>query len=669
MILVAAGCDSEESQTPDEEVDSLYAGPQRGETIDNRVRVEAAERLRLELGGAVLQRPAGRQVHVDAIFTEYDAHGNLRELHASGVKDGLAVVTHKETAAGMVQRFLVEHGGLWADVALVLGKDEGEPPARNGIVVAQVEHLRSPSGDVVDVVHLKQYRNGIELLDGDTIAVVWNGHLTKISGPLVGPDYDFGQTDFRTSQNSEELVVVVAEHELEARGLESVESHVASIGYSIEHRALVARVESAVYETSNTEFHRTKTVEVDLGERRVLSVTDHDGHWPTVTGSYDAYKPFAGDTTASSARLQTLPEQVTRFSASTFLPWRDEFTVNRSPVITYDANTIWGGSLGFPFNGGGSPSFAALENTDAFQVQHLSYWLQRAVRAADVNFNWWPPSNAAYKTASVVGIANVSDAVMGSLAGWAGTNGCWNQATWDNRGDVGQNPRVTCIRFRGSLNFAPGKKGTPLGVIFHEVGHAIDYKYGGGNGRANAISGACNVNTAEESWSLGETIPSLYSMMMMFHEFGTATGFTDEDGDGSANGLASLSSLGTPAHQGDSSLRCHAATGDDCAQVYSYGAALVQAYWEIALGLSCDGPEEDACYVMPDTARADQARWALFYAMKVSSRNSTFKAFTADILGYYYNAIGYDEWASRWWVFNHHGLVGPDYGYSPCHSD
>lgn len=128
-------------------------------------------------------------------------------------------------------------------------------------------------------------------------------------------------------------------------------------------------------------------------------------------------------------------------------------------------------------------------------------------------------------------------------------------------------------------------------------------------------------------------------------------------------------------HQGNSTLVCHAPTGSLCndndvpATKYEYGRALIQAYWEIAHGLNCHGPDTDPCYVMNGFPGSDQARWAYFYAMKESPRDATYREFVADILQYFNDDVGYYEYNDRWWVFNHHGLIGPDYSYTPCSFD
>lgn len=157
-------------------------------------------------------------------------------------------------------------------------------------------------------------------------------------------------------------------------------------------------------------------------------------------------------------------------------------------------------------------------------------------------------------------------------------------------------------------------------------------------------------------------------MMATLDLFSSSSKFVDADAV--AGDLKAVGSLATGAvvHRGDDDVECHGA--GNCfpsnQQEYQYGKALHQAYWEVAHGLNCDGPNSDPCYVLPDSARASEARWALFYAMKNSPKDDSYREFVADFLAYYLNSVSYTAWADRWWVFNHHGLAGTTGSYSPC---
>lgn len=195
------------------------------------------------------------------------------------------------------------------------------------------------------------------------------------------------------------------------------------------------------------------------------------------------------------------------------------------------------------------------------------------------------------------------------------------------------------------------------------MGHVIDWKYRGGWYRGNnSINGACDAGS-EEGKSLGEAIAGLYALMIYLQEFPYAQ-FTAFGTDGAQY----LTGVGNyPDHVNSTTIKCYRGPGMDCSPsgYYEYSYPLMQAYFEAARGVNCGG---DSCWVMNDGAGTDQARWALFYAMQVTPLSSSYQNFVAHFLTYYYNAVGYNQYANRWWVFNHHSLIGPKYGYSPCHA-
>jgi len=242
-------------------------------------------------------------------------------------------------------------------------------------------------------------------------------------------------------------------------------------------------------------------------------------------------------------------------------------------------------------------------------------------------------------------------------------------------GDIGQTPIISCIQYPYSDSYGIGNA-AKLGLMFHEVGHAIDNKYGSGYSRNEPISGDCTPNTSEESRPLSEAVAAIYSEVMFLDEFGDLTNFTGPNAENNALPRDFTGSRGVSVHNGDISLVCHAPTGSICNDPldpgvkYEYSRAFIQAFWEMAHGINCDGPEVDLCDVMSALSPGvSQARWAFFYAMKESSRDSTYKEFVGEILQYFSEDVGVSEWAERYWVFNHHDLYGYDHSYTPCTYD
>jgi hypothetical protein len=125
-----------------------------------------------------------------------------------------------------------------------------------------------------------------------------------------------------------------------------------------------------------------------------------------------------------------------------------------------------------------------------------------------------------------------------------------------------------------------------------------------------------------------------------------------------------------PVHTNTSDVKCWAKPGVTCVQdgssEYTYAWPLLQAYWESVHGRNCNVAPGQACGVFNDGAGADEARWAFFYAMKNSNLSAGYWTFVANFLTYYYYSVGLTQWSNRWWVFNHHRLVGTQYAGVSC---
>lgn len=121
-----------------------------------------------------------------------------------------------------------------------------------------------------------------------------------------------------------------------------------------------------------------------------------------------------------------------------------------------------------------------------------------------------------------------------------------------------------------------------------------------------------------------------------------------------------LQGAGYTVHDGPGTRACHGYVPNgsggtlDCTSFYSYNRPLIQAYWEVANARNCTS---SPCTEFNDGVGIDQARWALFDAMKKTPQNGTHRNFVSRFLDYmYYNH--YAGWANRWWVFNGYNLVG-----------
>ncbi len=578
-------------------------------------------------------------------------HGLLNQLNAVG-EEALGIIPDDITAEEFVTSFLAQTAQFW-------GLSES-----TSLKLQNIEELTSPHGHHVQVLHLDQYFDGQLVFDGSFQAIVWDHRLVQIAGQAFVPsDKYVNDTLFNT-----DAAIKAVQALGETQSLISTNK-----GLSAEWGHAVEEIQGYLVNPED-EQPQSYRFFVDPNSLEILWADLQERNYPSYTGTYRIYKPSSSSITPNASIPTDVTNGYVSINGSQVYPWQDVLT-DRSPVPVYDDTISWtscqGNSpcLGFNWNSNSIATFlnspSASSTGDNFRSQHASYWAQRAVRAGDINFNWWPPSNSNYKYSRISIITN--EGSSSDLT--TGNNGCWNKVLWrPSDGAVNANPRIPCIKFPADSNYRYGTgQAVKLNGIFHEVGHAIDVKYKSGVFRGSSISGSCDPNTSEEASSLSETIASLYSIMMMFHEFGASTSFTNS----SITNLTEMIGSGTLlAHTNDSNVRCHADPNLDCyTNKYEYGHGLLQAYFEITHGINCDGPVGESCYVMPDTARVDEARWALFYAMKNTPTNGTYRAFVSNLLNYYYYDVGEAPWNDRWWVLNHHGLVGPNYTYTPCSED
>jgi hypothetical protein len=418
----------------------------------------------------------------------------------------------------------------------------------------------------------------------------------------------------------------------------------------------------------------TYTAIVDARTGAIVDLLESSHGAAARAGRYQVTAPRSGDNSAS-VESRVVNGFVSVGADNHVIPWLDVLN-GRSPVPVYqnDPNLIWDGAFGYDWHMVANGfDFLHAPGHAYYQAQHASYWVERASRIADLNFRFFR-AHRDYEHQTVT-------TIIGTNGGtFFGSDGCWGMSVARaSDGARGQSPRVGCIRLddnksRYNAGTNVGNV-TTLGTIFHEFGHAVDWKYHGGRTRGAAVSGACDTDTAEEAGSLAEAVATLFAQTVFLNEFGAGEGFRSYDATG---GLFSDITIGSGnlagngnrlVHMNQASLQCFAAPGLDCkASKYQYGAALIQAYWEAAHGRTCHG-EDRPCTNLNDGAGTDQARWAFFFASQTTARDATYRQFVAAFLGYYFHDVSETAWNNRWWIFNHHDLVGPAYGYSPCHND
>ncbi len=613
-------------------------------SIVSRVNGIAALRRKLNATDAPeTQLQDGEQRSV--VHATYDTNGYVTGLWAFS-HEGLMRTSKDEKAEETFWRFLSENAPIFD----FRDRSPETIAASSGLHLSHSEETSDPTGKIVTTLEYRQQHHSLDIIDGTVTAIFWDDRLTSVVGPIISPDDPIGD---KTVMLDEQGAAERARNEASKRAGREMGVLPRSFGLELSSGRIVyvfRAMPISAASTAELSFGHVYTVKIDGETGNVVDWSSDQRHFNSVETSYKVYKP---QPTAATPDVQDVAT-VTGYAAldqGWLYPWQDELA-DRSPVPTYDTGVRWPGyGLGFEVRGYLDGGFVQSPGTSAFAQQHASYWAQRAARVADINFYWWPPANASNKYRKVT---VVSPCGGGGAAAFNPVN-CWDNALWR------KSDETACICAQAMNGFGyPDQSAARIHYIFHEYGHAVDWKYG------------WNSRTGAEGQSLSEAVAMLYAMMMFVHEFGTSTNFTQYNA-APINGQPSLhwfmgDAVGTYVHrENNQNLLCYKhpslPLSDDTK--YAYAGPLAQAVWESIHGLNCGSTP---CFVMNDGAGADQARWALFYAIKNSGSSGTYPQFVHNFLTYYYYSVGYNQWNNRWWVFNHHRLVGPNYGYSPCHS-
>lgn len=660
-------CDSRVEERGRDETDEGDAPTLRVAGLDTEqpfharreVAREAFERFRNELG--VPNTPShymSVEPHAMAIHLYEDSRAMPRGVWAFA-EFGLGFC--ETDCRDFVEAFIREQSGLWGLTAADIAKIE--------LVLRSDEANLSPGGRLVRTLEFDQEIEGRRVIDGGIQAVFWDQVLTSVSGMLALPTELPRQVRFL---NEDELEQAVHDN-LRIDGFGE---------YDILRRSTAVHSDLGVVMIFHVVGRTAVDVIVDSANGNILGTWSYDHGYTAVSGSYKVYKPNSGDSDTSQANEVTVSGYGS-VSGLDYYPWVDVLA-NRSPVPTYDGSGTWtsGGKLYWPDYG--SSAYTVSAGTPEFAIQHASYWAQKAIHTADINFTWWPPSDSSYTHKSITVIANAPSCNGGGSAfDWGA---CFNLDLFRSADETG----CMCLVSQPAAPY--DGDASLVSTIFHESGHAVDWKYRAATGRTGKVGTYCDPGTSEEGTSLGEAIGTLYTMMMYLQEYGTSAGFTNYDAISNAFVGLGTSFAEAVVHNDDDDLVCHAphntcggvnpcktwrpnnspaglptecSTSPPNYAVYRYAAPLLQAFWESAHGVNCDGPSP--CYTMGDGAGVDESRWALFYAMKHTGYNQTYWDFVANFLTYYYYDVDETAWNNRWWVFNHHRLVGDDLGYSPCH--
>ena len=331
-------------------------------------------------------------------------------------------------------------------------------------------------------------------------------------------------------------------------------------------------------------------------------------------------------------------------------------------------------------------------------------WAQKAFSTGDLNFRWFPPP-AEFRWKPLTLLVNQScDTTPCPANGCAGNLRCSSGICQDGSALTywrGCPPGLTAIGNHGSQSIciqlcsnrialatsaadmintrvttADGRAfaNTPVGPdvitnIFHEVGHAVAFKYTDGS-RPQEQDGAC-----DERDAFDETVADMFAVVVALQEFppnrypwmSHATG-----------------SFRTPApHLGPGTRLCHGLvphrTNPPPAVVFQpawrcdesdrrYGDAMEQAFWDFSHSVDCTG---GFCFALR-RGSIDHNRWAFFFAIMgmTKSQRLPYSTLASWLTLYYF--VEFEDWdafADRLRLFQRYNLMGPDFFESTSDCD
>jgi hypothetical protein len=645
---------------------AVKAGPRGGLSDPSgattlQSRLDALQALRSRLGvslGLPLETMNAPSSSATALQHEFDRDGYVTGLWAYR-KGGLMEVV-PEGPEATFRRFIVENKALFD----LQGSDASDDPASLDWLGASelIAKPASKNRSKAERLTFHPTYRGRAILDGAVIASFISDSLVSITGPILNPAMEIfpivaGVSADAAEKTAQQAAATKYGVAFDATGV--------ALGVSRATPGLVYRMILQPAASGSPVDPLTAHVDAVSNSVVALSSAALDTQ---VFHNYRVYTPVATDPdirqeSPGNVQLLSGPTEV---SGTTVYPWYVTFTGSsqHTSVVTVTGDHKTGSEWDSFTQTTSDPDFDDTTSNIRFGQQHASYWASYASFFGDYLLDV-VPAGAPYANFPVRVIHNANLTPNEFWDVNLSTN-CDSTigTTFDN---------YYCVRLGTDWNYTNGAK--YISALIHEMGHLYDSKYTGApalNRRAsNPITGLCDAGTSEEGRSVAETIASMFAAGTIAANFGVSSSFCDYNAS-TYMGAASLYWL-TPGGPNvhvtsgtDASILCYAnPAGPTCSSPYAFGYPTVQAFWESVHGINCGG---GSCWTMGDAAGAYQAYEALAYGMANTPATGTQVSFAANFLAYYYNNVGSTEWSNRWWVFNHHRLIGPNYGYSPCHA-
>jgi hypothetical protein len=552
-------------------------------------------------------------------------------------------------ALASLRKFVQDNPSLYD----LQGGTIAERPELDWLTVRDFSENELKGGHLVQRLRLAQSIHGLPVMESDMNVMFHDGVLISVNGPLFNPAAAAAWSRKTVAKDAAIAAALKRDESLLKAGVARQD---AELLWDAERSRAVYLIRNRTTAPDHKLAGVVHIVDaetaVELETRQELHADSPDFSQPEVLRDYLVFQPLPTDPRpllANPANLQTRGWLGLQESGSVFWPWDKGNAGFTHPTAVY---SFASGTTATPLAFGGSFRFTPSEapgDNGAFAVQHTALWSMHAAQVAGYQFKGY--YNAA-----------VANDPLRVVVGWkgspAGSSRYWRKGTCPFSGFS-----EDCVGINGAVQPVEGTNFSGIGVILHEYGHSVSNRMLWPNHR---LASTC------ESGSVEENSAAMFAMTAIMWQYGITANFTDYDGHpsiftGAAQGA--LDELGHPTARvhlnNNAQIACYNAPPQPCAgtstSLYTFGEPMIQAFWEAAHSVNCGS---GTCVGLGDGSIHWDSGAALAYAMFATPAGNDFVQFTANFLAYYYYNVGFTAWNNRWWIFNHHRLVGPNYGYT-----
>ena len=621
---------------------------------------------RLDALAALDQRLGFDERQVDqphAVSALYTAEGHLSHLFANRLSR-LVDQRPLESPESTVRRFVSENPSLW-DLQVL---DREVADLVEILPVPEVTSDPMPNGHSYTTVRYDQRWRGHPLADGTlTVHFADGKRMMAVSGLLINqadtyfdPEPALGESDAEAlaAEFSADAAPELGELHGRVRDL---------VGFAGERR-LVYRVDVA--DDSDSLLFQTW---IDAQTAELVRQSPQWGEYEAVASTYNVFHPLTTDadwTGAAPANSLMKSGAYSSYNQSTNSYYHfDNGAVMRSPMKVYNEEA---GGATVTFDPNGSTVWDDPPGSEApgqwynrkFNASHVSYWSQVFRNYLDTSMTlgsgFSPPTGyGPWKTWVIIAGAwtDPNAANRPAVTHW----GCNFPSPWRN--DLGllahpadETGRVCIVLPK--VGQTQGQSAAGLDgaysarVLWHEMGHGVDFLYGAGamrpDGEPNGLGG---------SGGFHEPAAAVMQLVTVARHFSTAYAFNDYD-TATTNLTAQVgSSASTPVDLNAGTRKCYPIdTFGQGINAYNFGHPLYQAVWEAARGRHCHGA---SCVNLNDGGTTADAMEAAYWALKYcpSGPSSTLSEFAHWFVLYYLSFGTQAQWENRAQIFARHDLT------------